>query len=80
MRLCSNKQFFFIFLGSKGGPRGGDRDRNRDRDRREMSSSMGGGVGSGNTYGLSPQFLESLGIDGPLHTRLFVANLRLVIF
>ena len=45
-----------------------------------MSSSMGGGVGSGNTYGLSPQFLESLGIDGPLHTRLFVANLRFVIF
>ena len=28
----------------------------------------------GNTYGLSPQFLESLGIDGPLHTRVFVAN------
>ena len=27
------------------------------------------------TYGLSPQFLDSLGIDGPLHNRLFVANL-----
>ena len=48
-----------------------------------MSNSMGGGGGGGgygnkadgNTYGLSPQFLQSLGIDGPLHTRLFVANL-----
>lgn len=55
--------------GSKGGS---DRDRDRDRDRRDMSSGMGardGGGGFGNTYGLSPQFLESLGIDGPLHTR-----------
>jgi len=67
-------------VGSRGGPRGGDRDRDRDshKDRREMSSSIGrggGGGGYGDTYGLSPQFLESLGIDGPLHTRLFVANL-----
>ncbi|XP_014205091.1 myelin expression factor 2 isoform X2 [Copidosoma floridanum] len=29
----------------------------------------------GNTYGLSTQFLESLGINGPLVTRIFVANL-----
>uniref|UniRef100_A0ABD2WR97 RRM domain-containing protein n=1 Tax=Trichogramma kaykai TaxID=54128 RepID=A0ABD2WR97_9HYME len=29
----------------------------------------------GNTYGLSTQFLESLGICGPLVTRVFVANL-----
>lgn len=43
----------------------------------------GGGVGGvgggdnkfGNTYGLSTQFLESLGISGPLVTRVFVANL-----
>merc|ERR1712038_865372 len=66
--------------GTKSGPRGGGGDsmhRDRDRDRRDMSNSMGGGRGGdyGNTYGLSPQFLESLGIDGPLHTRLFVANL-----
>ena len=33
----------------------------------DMTSSMVGGYG--NTYGLSPQFLENLGIDGPLHTR-----------
>ncbi|GLH14166.1 Uncharacterized protein GBIM_18560, partial [Gryllus bimaculatus] len=29
----------------------------------------------GNTYGLSPQFLESLCITGPLGTKVFVANL-----
>ena len=29
----------------------------------------------GYTYGLSPQFLESLNINGPLHNRIFVANL-----
>ena len=41
-----------------------------------MSGSMRSAPeGYGNTYGLSPQFLESLGIDGPLHTRLFIANL-----
>lgn len=27
-----------------------------------------------NTYGLSPQFLDSLGISGPLFHRIFVAN------
>merc|ERR1719367_1106559 len=56
-----------------------DRDRGRDRDR---NINSGGGMGGGGmsrfgnqTYGLSPQFLDSLGIDGPLHNRLFVANL-----
>ena len=62
-----------------GGGGGSDRDRDRGSDRRDHGpSNMGGGggsVGYGNTYGLSPQFLESLGIDGPLHTRLFIANL-----
>ena len=53
------------------GPRN-DREPRNDRDRRDKSSSMGrGGQGGGvgNTYGLSTQFLENLGIDGPLHTR-----------
>lgn len=27
-----------------------------------------------NTYGLSPRFLDSLGISGPLYHRVFVAN------
>ncbi len=64
--------------GGGGGGGGGGRDRDRhslDRGRDRGSSMGGGGGGYGNTYGLSPQFLESLGIDGPLHTRLFVANL-----
>merc|ERR1712038_1862595 len=57
---------------------GGDRERSDRSERRDHGPSMGGGGGGGgygNTYGLSPQFLDSLGIDGPLHTRLFVANL-----
>jgi len=59
-----------------------DRDRERMRNR-DRSGYGGGGSGGGaggsegfnNTYGLSARFLESLGIDGPLHTRVFVANL-----
>ena len=60
--------------GGGGGRGGSDRDR-EPRDRRDHGSSMGGMAGFGNTYGLSPQFLESLGINEPLHTRIFVANL-----
>ncbi len=67
-------------LGAAGGGAGRDRERDRER-RRDDRSSMGGGGGGGggggaygNTYGLSPQFLDSLGVEGPLHTRLFVAN------
>jgi hypothetical protein len=49
----------------------------RSRGGGGMSSGGGGGgmVGFGNTYGLSTRFLESLGIDCELHTRVFVANL-----
>lgn len=62
---------------------GGDRGRDRDRgDRGGRSSSVGRGGrersmgegGYGNTYGLSPSFLQTLGIEQPLHTRIFVAN------
>lgn len=45
-----------------------------------VSSGGGGGGGDnkfGNTYGLSTQFLESLGINGPLVTRVFVANVSI---
>jgi hypothetical protein len=38
----------------------------------------GAGQKWGNTYGLSPQFLESLWINGPLVTRVFVANVSCV--
>ncbi|XP_076376886.1 uncharacterized protein LOC117219032 [Megalopta genalis] len=51
--------------------------------RQNMNVPTGGGGGGGgggdskfgNTYGLSTQFLESLFINGPLVTRVFVANL-----
>lgn len=32
-----------------------------------------------NTYGLSASFLDSLGIQGPLHTKVFVANVSIFI-
>jgi len=75
-------KFGRIIGRSGGGDRGG-----RD-DRRGGHGDMGGGGGHhgghggggpgpdmGNTYGLSPQFLASLNITGPLHTRIFVANM-----
>lgn len=74
-----------IVKGSTGGGGGagnrgdhrGDRDRGGDRERSIMDrlGPQPASSGFGNTYGLSTQFLESLGIDGPLHTRVFVANL-----
>merc|ERR1719245_215182 len=39
---------------------------------------MGGDLGNqghGYTYGLSPQFIDSLNITGAIHNRIFVANL-----
>lgn len=69
-----------IHGGSAGPPgagaRGGD-----GYDHRFVSGGPGlydqssGGLGQWNTYGLSPQFLDSLGISGPLNNRIFVANL-----
>ncbi|CAL8098877.1 unnamed protein product [Orchesella dallaii] len=73
----------------RGGGGGGDRDRSRDRvlrdrldrdwDRDDQGQGQGQGQGSGgkygNTYGLSQQFLESLGIDGGLIPKVFVSNL-----
>jgi len=52
--------------------KGSGSNREDDRNRSNVPS---GSVNFGNTYGLSTQFLESLGIDMPLHTRVFVANL-----
>lgn len=55
---------------------GGGRMSSLDRDNGGRHSGGGGGMGGGfNTYGLSPQFLDSLGIVGPLSNRVFVANL-----
>lgn len=68
-----------------------DRDRSRNDDRvvilrdrlpdrgdwneRDDQNNQGGGK-YGNTYGLSQQFLESLGIEGPLIAKVFVSNVR----
>jgi hypothetical protein len=38
------------------------------------NQGAGGNWKYGNTYGLSSPFLESLGIDGPLISRVFVSN------
>ncbi|XP_066141006.1 myelin expression factor 2 isoform X1 [Euwallacea fornicatus] len=69
----------------RGGGGGGDRKSRRDdgsrirddRDRRNGGANILSMDESkwGNTYGLSPQFLESLHIDAPLSNRVFVANL-----
>lgn len=53
-----------------GGGGGGGGDRNNDLSMLQSNSSK-----FGNTYGLSPQFLESLGINCPLINKVFVANL-----
>ncbi|XP_055541582.1 heterogeneous nuclear ribonucleoprotein M [Wyeomyia smithii] len=56
---------------------GGNDNRRRDRDD-DRISGRDDGVGFNpdfNTYGLSIKFLEGLGIQGPLHTRIFIANL-----
>nr|CAH7743303.1 unnamed protein product [Callosobruchus chinensis] len=60
--------------GNLSSRRGGRDDRYRD-DHRDMGMRGISDEGKyGNTYGLSPQFLESLHIDCPLSNRVFVAN------
>ncbi|EDS37206.1 myelin expression factor 2 [Culex quinquefasciatus] len=67
--------------GGGGGGGGGGRDndnrgrRDRDDDRISGRDDGGGFNPDFNTYGLSIKFLEGLGIQGPLHTRIFIANL-----
>lgn len=57
-----------------------------DRERNDYGSLGGlGNMGNNNTpqyntYGLSPQFLDALGIIGPLSNRVFVANVSLILF
>lgn len=54
-----------------GGIGGGDHSGfNNYNDNYNDSSSY-------NTYGLSASFLNSLGIQGPLHTKVFVANVSI---
>ncbi|KAJ8918908.1 hypothetical protein NQ315_016810 [Exocentrus adspersus] len=69
-----------------GGIIGGKRNRDTDRFRGDdhHRDSLGSSSISlrqddgkwGNTYGLSPHFLESLNIDAPLVSKVFVANLE----
>ena len=68
---------------------GSDGPSQRDRSERRHDMGRGGGGGGGGggmggdlgnqghgyTYGLSPQFLDSLNITGAIHNRIFVANL-----
>ncbi|KFM56604.1 Myelin expression factor 2, partial [Stegodyphus mimosarum] len=61
-----------------GRSRGGGGGINLERERDDYGGL--GGLGNNttpqyNTYGLSPQFLDALGITGPLTCRVFVANL-----
>lgn len=72
---CERDQYGRLILPSN--KRDKDRDRLDSRER-EMYDRPGPGYNPGGnytTYGLSPQFLESLGISGPLNNRIFVANL-----
>jgi RNA recognition motif-containing protein len=63
-------------IGGGGGGRSNDNYGRRDRDDDRMSyNDRSIGDQSFNTYGLSTKFLEGLGISGPLHTKVFVANL-----
>ncbi|XP_054719498.1 myelin expression factor 2-like [Uloborus diversus] len=68
-------------LGRSRGGGGGGGMNNMDRDRDDFGGLGGmGNLGNNNTpqyttYGLSPQFLDALGIKGPLTCRVFVANL-----
>merc|ERR550539_1450423 len=60
---------------------GGMEDMGRGGGMMGGGGRMGGGgapLGAGpmgETYGLSPQFLDSLGIDGEIHTRIFISNM-----
>ena len=73
-------------IGGSGNKRGRDENRYRDEryDSQQNLSNRSGGDGAdtkwGNTYGLSPQFLESLRIDTPLCNRVFVANVSILSF
>ncbi|XP_046405065.1 myelin expression factor 2-like [Ischnura elegans] len=70
--------------GNAGMSGGSSRPRDEPRSSWQAPAPLPGPIGPtspaiqnkwGNTYGLSPQFLECLGINGPLVSRLFVANL-----
>merc|ERR1719270_3220051 len=64
--------------GSDGHSQRDRSERRHDMGPRGGGGGMGGDLGNqghGYTYGLSPQFLDSLNITGAIHNRIFVANL-----
>lgn len=68
--------------GIIGGKRSRDSDRFRDDHHREPVGGSNMPIRQddakwGNTYGLSPHFLESLNIDAPLVNKVFVANVSI---
>ncbi|XP_015907141.1 myelin expression factor 2 [Parasteatoda tepidariorum] len=75
------KEDFDVDRDKTGKPLGRNRSiggSSLDRDRDDYPGIAGLGNSSApqyNTYGLSPQFLDALGISGPLTNRVFVANL-----
>lgn len=68
-------------IGTAASRRARDRERDSNRDERRGGRGGGGSFDDagkwGNTYGLSPQFLESLNINSPLINRVFVANVSI---
>lgn len=77
--------FSFRFLQPIRSSRGGGGGGNNGGGMGGGGNNNGGGIndydsGNYNTYGLSSSFLEGLGIQGPLHTKVFVANVSIVFF
>lgn len=73
-------------IGGAGGSNKRSRDDSRYRDDRDRYESTSSSIPMrqddqkwGNTYGLSPHFLESLNIDAPLCNRVFVANVSMFV-
>lgn len=62
--------------GGGGGGNGGNFNNFNDRDDQQNGGDFNNDQ-SFNTYGLSASFLDSLGIQGPLHTKVFVANVSI---
>lgn len=71
-----------IIKDARAGGRG-DRDMSRDRRRTDRQDNVMRQVMDddklGPTWGLSPQFLDSLGIQRPLVNRVFIANVSMLV-
>jgi len=61
--------------GRSSGYQGPSENNRNGFDRRDSIGRGPSGPSTTNTYGLNVQFLESLGIDGPIVSKIFIANL-----